>query len=190
MSTAAEPVERRESERRSPTCRHALALAVALVTTAALYYGSVRHVRLVLTPSIPRGIYWALPVPNPVPLGSIVAFCPPTALSRLFVLHHLEPPGRCPGGSIPIAKRLLARSPRLCSHEYGLAVDGQVLLWPEIPPSLPLPRVATCGPTAPDCLFLVGDSPDSIDSREFGCIRPSEVLSLLRPFWVEPGGPR
>jgi type IV secretory pathway protease TraF len=191
MSTDARAGDRHDRERRSRRPPRAFSLAAALVFgSLAVYCVSLRHVRLVLTPSIPRGVYWVLPVSGPIPLGSLVVFCPPAAFSRLFALRHLEPPGRCPGGSIPLAKRLLARSPRLCAYERGLAVDGRVLLWPRIPPSLPLPRVEACGPTTPDCLFLVGDSPDSIDSRAFGCVRSSDVQCLLRPLWVERGGPR
>jgi type IV secretory pathway protease TraF len=80
---------------------------------------------------------------------------------------------------------VLAVAPRLCSTASGMAVDDQTLPWPKIPAHLGLSHLQLCGPTPADCVFLVGDSPDSIDSRTFGCIPKTSIAAELRPFLVE-----
>jgi type IV secretory pathway protease TraF len=170
-----------DSERRSPL-RGLAALAAFAVATAFM----ARHLRAVITPSIPRGLYLSLtPDAQALSPEAIVSFCPPPSVARLLVDHHLEPRGGCPGGSIPLAKRVLARAPHVCTGAFGVRLDHKLLPWPTVPASLPLSRLAYCGSTPPDCLFLGGDSPDSIDSRFFGCVPAGAVIARLFPLLVE-----
>jgi type IV secretory pathway protease TraF len=172
-----------EGERRSPW--RSLLPALWKLTLLMLLLACVhRYVRFVLTPSIPRGLYFLNPSARNLTSGDILAFCPPPWLAQNLVSQSLEPWGHCPGGSIPLAKRLLAISPNLCSTSSGIAVDGLLLPWPRIPASINLPRLAYCGPTAPDSLFLVGESTDSIDSRVFGTISTRSILGRLTPVLV------
>ncbi len=143
-----------------------------------------RYLRFVLTPSIPRGLYVLNPSARNLTSGDIVAFCPPPWLAKDLVRQSLEPWGHCPGGSIPLAKRVLAISPKLCSSSSGIAVDRLFLPWPRIPASIELPRLSYCGPTPPDALFLVGESTDSIDSRVFGTISTRSITGRLTPVLV------
>jgi type IV secretory pathway protease TraF len=169
------------SERRSPYRRFA-ACAAFTVATALV----ARHLRAVITPSIPRGLYLSLsPEARELTPGALVSFCPPPLFARLLVDHHLEPPGGCQGGSIPLAKRVLARAPHVCTGALGVQLNGRLLPWPAVPPSLPLTHITFCGSTPPDCLFVGGDSPDSIDSRSFGCVPDSSVIARLVPLFVE-----
>jgi type IV secretory pathway protease TraF len=172
-----------EGERRSPSRTVLLSLSKLALLGLLLAWGS-RYVRFVLTPSIPRGLYVLNPTARDLTSGDIVAFCPPPWLAKDLVRQSLEPWGHCPGGSIPLAKRILAISPTLCSTSSGIAVDGLFLLWPRVPPSIKLPRLSYCGPTAPDALFLVGESTDSIDSRVFGTISTRSILGRLTPVLV------
>jgi conjugative transfer signal peptidase TraF len=156
-------------------------LTVLAILAAAL---SVHLFRFALTPSLPRGIYLALPPSSQRP-GDIVAFCPPESLGRNLLARKLVAPGHCPGGSVPLAKRISAVAPWVCTGRQGVWVDDRFLPWPALPASLHLPRFETCGPTPPDCVFVVGDSRDSIDSRSFGCVSASAVRDRLIPILTE-----
>jgi type IV secretory pathway protease TraF len=160
-----------------------LGAGLALVFTAGL-----SHARLALTPSLPRGLYWAFPPRSPRP-GDIVSFCPPEPVSRVLLEHHLVVPGSCPGGSVPLAKRVLAIAPYACAGAAGLALDGRLFHWPLFPPGLALPRASGCGPTPKGCAMVFGDSGDSIDSRVFGCVPASRIRNRLIPILTEPRRP-
>lgn len=169
----------------SPSWRRLLVLAFLL--TVALVAGrlAILYLRVVLTPSIPRGLYLERRPRNPLHVGALVSFCPERGIALILVRNDLEPRGHCEGGSIPLAKRVLALSPDLCGSSLGLEVDRHLLPWPRIPDYLRLPHLRYCGPTPPDCLFLVGDSPDSIDSRIFGCVPRRSITGELEPLLVE-----
>lgn len=150
-----------------------------------LLFAGVGQLRFALTRSLPRGIYLALPAPQRFHAGDIVSFCLPSVwASRLRVLHVVGP-GSCPGGAQPLAKRVVALSPHVCSSKDGIVIDGNSLPWPVFPLSVPLPPFRHCGSTPPDCLFVLGDGPDSIDSRTFGCIPRGSVLNRVVPLLTE-----
>ncbi|HET7042300.1 MAG TPA: S26 family signal peptidase [Gemmatimonadales bacterium] len=142
--------------------------------------------RFVLTPSLPRGVYLAREVGAPE-TGLIVSFCPPPALGRALIARRLAAPGYCPGGSVPLAKRIAAIAPFACAGPEGVVINSRLLSWPRLPKSLGLPRFDACGPTPPDCAFVVGDSADSIDSRVFGCIPVGSLRNRLIPILTERG---
>ncbi len=161
---------------------------LGLGASLALLFGSP-FLRFVLTPSLPRGLYLALPPRPPYQVGDLVAFCPPAAIGQVLLARHLVAPGRCPGGSVALAKRVVALGALVCAGPEGVAIDGYLLAWPSFPVSLGLPRYNLCGPTPAGCAFVLGDSSDSIDSRTFGCV-PEEALSgRLLPLVTE-GNPR
>jgi len=140
--------------------------------------------RAILTPSLPRGLYLAVPAQHLAP-PAILELCPPPAIAAILLRTRRIWPGPCPGGSAPLAKRLVAIAPRICSSSHGLQVNDALLAWPRFPPDLDLPRFQSCSTQPPDCLFLLGDSPDSIDSRVFGCIRPEAIRRRLYPLLTE-----
>lgn len=158
---------------------------VAAFAALALILG-IHLFRFVLTPSLPRGIYLALS-PTPHRVGDIVAFCPPEIVGRSLVAHRLVAPGYCSGGSVPLAKRIAAIAPWACARPDGVLVNNRHLPWPVLSTALGLPRFQACGPTARDCLFLLGESRDSIDSRVFGCIPVSSLRNRLVPILTERG---
>ena len=163
----------------SPWLRRATAILMALF----LIFG-VQLFRFIMTPSLPRGIYLALS-PRHFRAGDIVSFCPPKVLAKRLLLFRLVGPGHCAGGSVPLAKRVSAIAPSVCSRRDGLVVNGLLRPWPDISPTLSLPRLRGCGPTAAGCAFVLGDSSDSIDSRVFGCISPITLLNRLVPIVTE-----
>src|SRR4029077_6466415 len=142
------------------------------------------------TPSVPRGLYLLIDPPQPLRPGILVSFCPPPAIAALLVNRHLEPGGTCPGGSIPLAKRIQGIHPRDCATPSGPQVSDQLLPRPNATPNLPVPRYGSCGPTSPDCVFLVGDSSDSLDSRFYGCVPESRLQHRLLPIVVERASKR
>ena len=167
-------------ERRSRSLRLWLGPSLACMALAGLHF-----FRFALTPSLPRGLYLALPAEGPYHHGDVVSFCPSQALGRLLLDRHLVAPGLCPAGSVPLAKRIAAVSPYACASAKGLWLDSQLFPWPVLPASLPLVRYAGCGPTASDCAFLLGDSADSIDSRIFGCVSLRRFRNRLIPVLTE-----
>jgi type IV secretory pathway protease TraF len=172
------------SERRLPSRLRWLGPAVALAGMLSLQY-----FRFVLTPSLPRGVYLTRSPHGPYGRGEIVAFCPPPQIGSVLMERNLAAPGLCPGGSVPIAKRVEAIGPIACATPAGLALDGRLFPWPALSKSLPLPRYRGCGPTAHNCAFLFGDTPDSIDSRVFGCIPTRAFLFRLVPLLTERSVP-
>jgi type IV secretory pathway protease TraF len=145
--------------------------------------------RFVLTPSLPRGLYLSLPPRPPYQVGELVAFCPPAAIGKTLLARHLVAPGLCPGGSVALAKRVAALGAVVCAGPEGVGVDGYLLAWPSFPVSLGLPRYSRCGPTPAGCVFVLGDGPDSIDSRTFGCVPVGSLSGRLLPLVTE-GSPR
>lgn len=166
-------------ERRSPHGRRWLLLTALLVLLSIDIWG-----RAILTPSLPRGLYLAVP-PGRLTPPVILEFCPPPSIAAHLLRTRRIWPGPCPGGSAPLAKRLVAIAPRVCSSAHGLQLNDALLAWPIYPADLHLPRFQGCSRQAADCLFLLGDSADSIDSRVFGCIRPRAIRRRLYPLLTE-----
>jgi conjugative transfer signal peptidase TraF len=149
---------------------------------------AIAYCRFALTPSLPRGVYLALSGRAPYRRGDILSFCPVPAVGEFLLARRLVAPGYCPGGSVPLAKRVVAIGPVACATRDGLKLDDELLPWPVLPEALGLPRYSACGKTPKDCAFVVGDTSDSIDSRVFGCVSPSQVRDRLVPLLTEGVG--
>ena len=158
-------------------------LGCAVLGLLGLVYMIPDHLRLVVTPSIPRGAYLALAPRTPAQPGDLVVFCLPEDLAQRLLTHHHLLPGRCPGGSGPIVKRVAAASPTVaCATPAGLQLGDRLVPWPPpSPPALRLPRYRECGPIPPGCVFVLGDLSTSVDSRIFGCVSESRLLHRLIP---------
>lgn len=168
------------SDRRPP--RFARWIGPALGCLAVF---GISYCRFALTPSLPRGVYLAVSGRAPYRSGDILSFCPVAADGELLLARHLVAPGYCPGGSVPLAKRVVAVGPVACATRNGLRLNNELFPWPVLPQTLGLPRYSACGKTAEDCVFVVGDTSDSIDSRVFGCVSPSQVRDRLVPLLTE-----
>jgi type IV secretory pathway protease TraF len=162
-----------------------LVLALVAVSTAAAFQGFIESsLRFVLTPSLPRGVYFAVDPVEPLRAGEIFSFCPPPEIGQYLLAEHLIAPGLCAGGSTPLAKRLLAVSPYACAGPTGIRLTKGHLSWPAKSVSR-LQRYRACGPTPPDCAVFVGDSSDSVDFRVFGCVPQKAILNRLIPIITE-----
>lgn len=175
------PTSTAERERRSHSLRLRRALCVFLAGLVPLL-----TLRVVVTRSIPRGLYLLAPLTTPRE-GDYVTFCPPPAIGVALLRHHLSEPGQCPPGVLTFAKEVVAIGPYACATLSGVLVNGVLLPWPVIPPAVAvdLPRFAECGQMPPDCVFLRGASRDSIDSRTFGCIPRAGLVHRILPLWTE-----
>lgn len=118
--------------------------------------------------SLPRGLYRRSDAP--IVEGAIITIAPPAA-ARAY-LERLGAPS-----DFRLLKRVAAQSGDLvCSHKAGLEVDGVTFAAPHHDrQGRPLPQWRECRALGPDELLVMGDSPDSFDSRYFGPVQRSEA---------------
>jgi len=165
----------------------ATALSVALGTTAALG-GEGGLVNT--TPSFPRGLY--LPLARSPHVGDLVAFCPGDVVARYGMTRGYISPGRCPGGSVPLIKRMAAASgDHVIISSAGVMVDGKVLKnsRPMARDGFgrPLPQLRLSQTLSTEQVLLMSDyEAASFDSRYFGPQDRAGVLRAMRPVLTWP----
>lgn len=139
------------------------------------------------TRSIPLGLYWLTSAP--VASGAYVIFCPPVspvfneARDRGYISA-----GFCPGDYGFMMKRVLATgNDHIEMTNQGMRINGKLLL-----ASTPL-KVDKAGRTMPrypessytlsnsESLLMSDVSGTSFDSRYFGPVQASQILSVIRP---------
>jgi conjugative transfer signal peptidase TraF len=128
------------------------------------------------TPSLPRGVYRLTAAP--VSRGAIVAVTPPTTARRY--LHDLG----APEGARLLKRVAALRGDTVCRR-------GQQLAWPRgVVTALrrdrlgrALPQWRGCRPLRADELLVLGDTPNSFDSRYFGPVRTAEIDGAYREVW-------
>lgn len=150
----------------------------ALFGLAALALASQASPRLAVineTPSLPRGLYVRVPAARPE-RGAVVALAPPPTTQAYLA-----------GLGMPQRARLLKRiaatgGDQVCARDGRLEAPGRrVAVRSRDHRGVPLPAWTACGPLAPGEVFLLGDSPDSFDSRYFGPVRQAELDGVFRP---------
>jgi conjugative transfer signal peptidase TraF len=167
-----------------------LAGSALLLAGAAVAYRS--GLRVCTSESLPLGLYRAHP--GPVTRGSLVLVCLPRAAAALALERGYVAPGRCPGGSAPLGKMVLAvEGDRLVFGPWGLRRNGE-----PVPRSAPLRRDTAgrplphppFGPAVllPGTLWLHSPfHPRSFDSRYFGPVSVAAVEAVLTPVLVAHG---
>ena len=104
--------------------------------------------------------------------------------------------GRCPAGAEPVGKIVLARG----RDTVRFTAAGVILNGRSVPHSRPLARDAAGRPLTPapfgtyvlraDEVWLWSPyTPRSFDSRYFGPLRTSALVSLVRPVWTWGSAP-
>jgi conjugative transfer signal peptidase TraF len=165
----------------------ALRLIVSVFTLALSVYAL--GFRVVLTQSVPRGLYRAVDVP--LVRGTLVAFCLSPAVATFATARGYVRWGTCAGGTQPVVKRI------------GALAGDTVELRPEVilVNGTPLPNSATLArdshdrtlPYVPRGRYQVADgefwlfathSPESWDSRYFGPVRRAQILSTAHAVWT------
>lgn len=158
-----------------------VAMLLGLVAfAAALGY------RLNVSASLPLGIWQN--VGDEPRRGSFVTACIPRHLPAMDVAieTRMLPDGRCPGGVVPLLKRVVATEGDIVIlADGGLQVSGR-----------PIPNTATprgsdkLPPAYPRGTYLVGKDqfwlianvhPHSFDSRYFGPVGRADILSSTVP---------
>ena len=159
----------------------------ALLLTATVLYGL--GVRFTLTPSVPVGLYqYTDEEPR---RGAMATFCPPDEAAALALRQGYLHRGRCPGGVDPLGKYVLALPGDIVDVQpKGLRVNGEAVpnsavLWRDR-----LGRELLHVPfgehvIGPDSLFMFsGHHRLSFDSRYFGAVPRTSVISVVRPLWT------
>jgi conjugative transfer signal peptidase TraF len=166
--------------------------ALVLVALGSL----VRHgapLRLNLSSSIPAGWYVARDVRTGSPLqrGTLVAACLPSSVAAWGRSRGYLHRGSCPGGTAPVGKPIFAiGGDTVVVRSNGLELDGTPM-----PRTGALPRDSDGRPLmrVPDGRYVIppGEvwlvstfSPRSWDSRYFGSVPASAIVSALTPLWV------
>lgn len=148
--------------------------------------GYLLGLRVNLTSSIPPGIY--LETSGPIAKGATVIACLPSDASAFAAARGFVPRGRCPGGRSPIGKTVAATAgDSVDVAATGIRVNGRLVAnsgaLDNDSRGRPLPRLAPGAYVVPPhhVWLLSSYSPRSFDSRYFGAIHDSLLLTPVRP---------
>ena len=145
------------------------ALAFAIVGFVGIVGAYACGVRANVTRSMDVGLYRE--TSEAVAVGSIVSGCLPEVVERRGLARGYLERGWCPGGAVPVLKRVIALAPSSVKvTPVGIFVDG--VSKGGVPlrhdhlgrAMMAVPSVRVAG----DAAFLLGDSQDSWDSRYYG----------------------
>ena len=154
-----------------------------------------RHtpLRLNLSSSIPPGWYIArgIGTGGPVRRGTLVAACLPIVAARWGRARGYLHRGSCAGGTAPVGKPVFAiGGDTITVGSFGLELNGnpasRTMPLRQDSDGRPLPRVPDGRYVVqPSEVWLVSTySPRSWDSRYFGPVPVSAIISALRPLWI------
>lgn len=165
--------------------------ALTTLASVAVLAAVVMHagLRFQLTASLPEGVYRV--VGGAIERGAIVMTCLPKPVARLALEREYVWRGNCPSGEVPVGKIVLA----IPSDTVGVGVDGLALNGHLVPRSRPLERDSRGRPlehypsgshvVQPGELWLFSShNALSFDSRYFGPVPASGVVSRLVPVWT------
>jgi conjugative transfer signal peptidase TraF len=169
------------------TRRRILAGATSLfLATVVTWFAGVR---VNLSGSMPIGLYRVSSGP-PVK-GVMVLACLPASVAMFARSRGYVPNGRCPDGTAPIGKVVLAAAGDSVEVTgEGLLVNGHLVRNTK---PLAVDGAGQSLPRVPDGTYVVGHdevwlyssySKRSFDSRYFGPLRLSCVLSRVLPLWT------
>lgn len=164
-----------------------LLLFPGLLLSFAAITGGLSGYRLNLTPSMPLGIWKRSSV---VHRGSYVAACIPAdgEAAQLAIERGYLPHGQCPGGFAPLLKQIAAipgDTVTLTDEEVWIngasLLDSQALSNDSTDrPLVPFPR-GTYRVLPGEYWLFATNLPQSFDSRYFGPVRESSILTSLVP---------
>ena len=166
--------------------RPLLTLAILALAGVLLMYSGLRFQ---LTPSLPRGLYRE--VEGTAARGAIVIVCLPTPATLFALDRGYLWPGDCDAGGVPIGKVILA----VAGDTIALGSEGITVNNLPVPNSRPVERDRQGRPLKhyPFGRYLLGQRelwlfsphhPLSFDSRYFGPVHDSSVVSRLAPVWT------
>ena len=164
-------------------------LGLVVVLAALIGLGALLGFRLNLTESLPRGVYRT--ITEEPERGSIVVVCLPLDAAELARERGYLGPGSCPAGVRGLGKMVLATGGDVVAHrEEGIAVNRKPIENSRTLPRDSRQRALPHYPwgdyvlKAPELWLFSPYRPNSYDSRYFGPVHASDVVSVLRPVWT------
>jgi conjugative transfer signal peptidase TraF len=142
------------------------------------------------TPSIPEGFWYSTGKSTPE-LGDFVAACPPIPAAKLALERDYLLAGRCPGGTVPLLKRVYATPFDLVRIERDTlriqhgetAISHPINVLKHDPEGRPLTQ-APGGVLSASQYWLGSPCPIGFDSRYFGAVQRQNIISVIRPLFT------
>lgn len=144
------------------------------------------------TESLPRGL-WRISAVETVRVGEIAFFCPPARREFTLALDRgYIDAGRCPSGTAPLFKRLIAvEGDTVLLTADGLSVNGGPLI-PNTAPlcadgdgrAMPVVTAEGVAVARGEAWFISDYSPFSYDSRYFGAVPLRLAKATAVPVWT------
>ena len=132
------------------------------------------------SPSMPLGWYRTVPATH-LRVGMLAVAHIPAWAARLAAARGYLPI------SVPVIKRIAAiRGDEVCERSGVLSINGRTVARALDADSAgrPLPAWRGCGELPRGEVFLLGDVPDSYDSRYFGPVRTHDIVRRAIPLWT------
>lgn len=161
-----------------------LPLAATLAGIALVGFSAIAHPqpRLVwnASASAPIGLYRV--VSGAPERGDFVLVRIPKSIEKLAAFRGYLPAG------VPLIKRVAAvAGDDVCAFSGAIIVNGEIVArqCKADRAGRFLPRWNECQELVQGELFLLGDAPDSFDSRYFGPVTSARVIGRLAPLWTD-----
>ena len=161
-----------------------LPLAATLAGIALVGFSVIAHPRPHLvwnaSASVAAGLYRVVSgVPE---RGDFVLVRIPKSIESLAAMR-----GYLPAGA-PLIKRVAAvAGDDVCAFDGAIIVNGKIVACRRKADRAgrSLPRWNECRALAGGEFFLLGDAPDSFDSRYFGPVTSARTIGRLAPLWID-----
>lgn len=166
---------------------------VTFIAAIVIPTGLLIGFRIVVTSSVPKGLWYVHS--GAIARGQYALLCLPKDLAEIGRRAGYLPRGSCPGGVLPLMKRVIALGGDLVAVDRdGIRVNGNLLRG-----SKPLrrdshgrfieSRVAMKEEVVPaGRMWVLGDWFKSWDSRYFGGVPEDRVIGLGTPLITTPPG--
>ena len=161
-----------------------LPVAATLAGIALVGFSAIAHPRPQLvwnaSASAPIGLYRV--ISGAPERGDFVLVRLPKSIEKLAAIR-----GYLPGG-VPLIKRIAAvAGDDVCAFGGAIMVNGEIVARQRKVDRAgrSLPRWNECRELVQGEFFLLGDAPDSFDSRYFGPVPSAQVTGRLAPLWTD-----
>lgn len=161
-----------------------LPLAAMLAGIALVGFSAIAHPQ-------PR-LAWNASASAPIGLYRVISGAPergvfvlvriPKSIEKLAAIRGYLPAG------VPLIKRITAvAGDHVCAFDGAIIVSGEIVARQRKADRAgrSLPRWNACRELVQGELFLLGDAPDSFDSRYFGPVTSARVIGRLAPLWID-----
>ncbi|MBA5775566.1 conjugative transfer signal peptidase TraF [Stappia sp. F7233] len=130
--------------------------------------------------SAPIGLYRV--VSGTPERGNFVLVRLPKSIEKLAAIRRYLPAG------VPLIKRIAAvAGDDVCAFDGAIIVNGEIVArqLKVDRAGRSLPRWNECRELVQGEFFLLGEAPDSFDSRYFGPVTSARVIGRLAPLWID-----